>query len=182
MQTEITTTPALGVPGQIPDLANVLDANIRSGTSEEVSASIAFGRLVVKGTADDGVTLPTTQEAVPYGVVVFGQAYARSSDGGVAQLDDNGLTPGTTFGCLRVGEILVLATETVAPGDEVHYQAETTGGDAAVHPLGSFCKTAESGKTVDISAFAQWLSPGDVGDVVQVSIDLRNVGMMASDA
>lgn len=181
MQTEITTTPALGVPGQIPDLANVLDANIRSGTSEEASASIPFGRLVVKGTAVDGVKLPTTQEAIPYGVVVFGQAYARSSDGGVAQLDDNGLTPGTTFGCLRVGEILVLATETVAPGGAVHYQAETSA-SPATFPLGSFRDTAEAGKTVDISPFAQWLSGGDAGDVVLLSIDLRNVALMDSDA
>lgn len=177
MQTAVTSAPLIGVPGQLSTLQSVSDSVVRSATSEEASTSIPFGRLVVRGTATDGVKLPAAQEDKIAGVVVFAQNYAKSDGDHVGQLDANGLTPGTTFDLLRTGSIFVLATDTCAPGDAVLYQAETTGGDAAVHPLGSFCKTPESGKTVDISAFAEWLSGGDVGDIVEIFIDVSNAAL-----
>lgn len=182
MQTEVTTTPAVGVPGQLPDLQNVADASTRSVFSEEASTSIPFGTMVVRGTEADGVKLPAAQEDIPAGIVVFAQNYERGSDGVDGQLDANGLRPGVYFAVLRVGEILVTATVNgTAPGGEVHYQAEASA-TPLVFPIGCFRTSAESGKTVDLSPFASWESAGDAGDIVKLSIDLRNVALMASDA
>lgn len=181
MQTAVTSAPLIGVPGQLATLQSQLDGEVISGTSEEASTSIPFGRFVVAGTEDEGVKLPAAQEDLLYGVVVFAQAYAKSDADHVAQLDANGLTPGTTFGCLRRGEIIVVATTAVTPADEVHVQMETSA-TPNTYPLGSVRKTAEVGKTVDITPFAQWRTSAGAGELAVLFVDLNNRALVTSDS
>lgn len=176
-QTSVTTTPAKGVPGQIADLGSALGCVTRSKINEEASASIGFGLMVGKGTADDGVLKLATTADVLEGIVVFAQNYRRSCDGDTGQLDDNGLTPKTRFAVLEVGEIWVQPEGNVAPGNEVHVRAVAAGAEKA----GAFRATADGTNTIDITPFARWLSTGTSSIPAKLQIDLRNAALATAD-
>jgi hypothetical protein len=178
-QTTVTTTPAVGVLGQFPDMQAEDEGITRSKMSTEASASIPFGVMVQKGTGDDDAKNMTANTNKLAGIVVFANNFARGSDGADAQADDNGLRPGTNFAALQVGELIVPVDESVAPGDAVRVYADDGAGHDKIP--GSFCKTAHTGHTIDISPFAQWVQSGDATNPPVVTIDLRNAELAAAD-
>jgi hypothetical protein len=154
--------------------------NVRSYVSEESSAEIPFGVMVVEGT--DGATqalLPHTSaaasEQIMLGVVQHSHYYAKD-----IELGDVGLKPGATLGVRTHGTILVLIEENVAIGDDVRVRVVATGDEQA----GAFRTTADdTSDCVDISAFARWVSAGTAAEgFAELEIDMTNRASAVADS
>jgi len=152
-QTAVSEAMAIGFAGALADSGNKTCA---SKYSEEASAEIPFGVMVVKGTDEDnGVLLPHTSGVasadIMMGVVVHSHAYAKDTE-----LGDSGLKPKVSLDVLTHGRIYVLPEETVTPGDPVRVRVIAAG----LEQKGAFRTTADSTDCVDISSFARWTKGG----------------------
>lgn len=181
-QSAVADKMAVGIVGQVATLQGSLNATIDTGTSEESTTGISPGRFVVQGTADDGCKLPTATSDKLKGVALFSHEYERT-----VELDaDLNFKPGTTMGLLVTGPVYVAPTSDVAPGDEVHvYTENITGTGTTENPqfhAGDVDKAGSAGKSLDISAFAQWkTTAAAAGDVCILFVDLTNVALASAD-
>lgn len=165
-QTTVPDRMTRAYAGLISDTSFIKD--VRSFVSEEASAEIPFGVMVVRGTDKNvGCLLPHTSAAassdIMIGVVVHSHAYDKP-----LELGDTGLKPKTTVGVLVHGRIWVPVEETVAPGDAVRVRVIAAGAEVK----GAFRTTADSTDTVNITAFARWVTGGAAGSVAELEVDM----------
>lgn len=179
-QTSVST-PDIGVPGQVLNLHTSQSGKISSATSEEASASIPFGVMVKGGTADRTAKNLAANSDVLKGIAMWSGNYHRD-----LEVDENGLRPGCTFDVLEVGETIVRVEDAVTPASEVHVRAVIGGangyGAAGAETKGAFRGTADGADTIDISAFAKYISSADAGGIAKISIDMRNSALQAADS
>jgi len=165
-QTSVTALTR-GYAGMLVDTS--YHKNTRSYVSEESSAEIPFGVMVVQGTADNQALLPHTSaadnEQKLLGIVQHSHAYAKDQE-----LGDDGLKPKVTMGVLTHGRILVPVEEDVAPGDAVRVRVVVSGAEQA----GAFRTAADGTDCIDISSFARWTASGTAAGVAELEIDMTN--------
>jgi hypothetical protein len=162
-QTSVPTTPAIGVEGQLADLWTQEIGDVRTATSEEASASIAFGRCVKRGTADDSMKILTAITETILGITVYSPLLSKPDE-----LDAVGMTPKTVGSVLRMGRIIVTSEDAVTPASGVFVRALVNGGNTII---GGFRGTADGVTTIDISAFAQWTSSAAAGALAELEVD-----------
>lgn len=175
MQTEVLARMPIGIPGQLADLHTAEFGDVVSATNEEAAAELRFGIMVKQGTVatdPDLVKVMTATNNVLAGITVFAHNFAKP-----VQLGDTGLKPGVTFGLLRKGRIYVLTEDAVDPSDEVHVRAIAAGNEVA----GAFRGTADGTDTIDITAFAKWLSAAGAGEVAVLEIDMNQASLATAD-
>lgn len=138
--------------------------NPRSYTSEESSAEIPFGVMVVlsSGSEDNGAKLPDDSGDVPLGVVCHSHAHAKPTE-----LGDTGLKPKATFGVLRKGTIWVQVEDAVDPGDAVRVRTVAGVGEQ----LGAFRAAADSTDTAVLTG-AAWLTTAGAGGIALLELDM----------
>lgn len=174
-QTSVADRMTVGIVGQIATLSGMADAEVDTAYNEEASAGIVVGRFVKRGTDKDNGALKCSSAAdVLKGIACFGHDFARN-----VELDTNlDFAPKTHFGCLVEGPITVAPTTAAAPGDEVHVQVVAEAG----HAVGDVRKTASAGKTLDISALAQWkTTAASAADPCILWIDMANIALATAD-
>lgn len=172
-QTTVALAPDIGVPGQIADFQGLDDAMVMSVTSKEASAAIPFGVMVKQGTLDDDALLMTAAANKLKGVSVHANDFARNSE-----LTSSGIQPGATFGALFEGPILVLPEAAVTPASNVHIRFSANGGNTQP---GAFTPTADTGHTIDASAFCRWLTSGSSTTPAVLFVDLANAALAVAD-
>ncbi len=176
MQDEVTTSPAVGCAGDIADLSTMKSGLIDAATSEEASAEIPFGTMVIQGTGDHGClqlnTSAASMEQKLLGIAVRSHDFAVGSELGLI-----GLKPGATFGVGRRGRFWVVPEDAVSPGDPVRVRAVVAGNEVK----GAFMTAADSTDAVDISAFAQWKTSADAGELAVVELDMTNSALAVAD-
>ena len=180
MQTEILSRMPIGIPGQLADLHTAEFGDVVSETNEEASAELPFGVMVKAGTGDDLVKNITTTADKLVGVIVHAQNFAIP-----VQLGETGLKPGVTFGVLRRGRIYVRVEDAVTPDDEVHVRAVIGGangyGEAGAESHGAFRGSDDGTDTIDITAFARWITSAEAGEVAVVEIDMNQASLAVAD-
>jgi hypothetical protein len=173
MQTTVLAEMKIGIPGQLATEHDERTADIVTRTSEEASASIPFGVFVQKGTDDGDVKKLTATTNKLIGIVVWEANFAP-----VYQVDSVGLKPGVTMSILRKGKIIVVPeTDVVAHTSEVHVRAIVAGSEVA----GAVRATADSTDTIDITAFATWLTSATAGNPAVLEIDMANAALAVAD-
>jgi hypothetical protein len=173
VQTSVTDAPLQGYAGMIDTAAPHHIATVRSA---EASAAIPFGKAVVLDPStpatDRDVTLPTTENDLVFGIVVHGQNFSKSwtdGDGNVhGELSSTGLLPGTIFGVLRKGRILVVAaTAVVALTSRLWVRAVAGVGET----LGALEDADDSTDMIDCTGQGQWMTTADIGDLAWLDVD-----------
>lgn len=173
IQTTVSAAPAKGYAGMIDAASPHHIAHVRSA---EASAAIPFGKAVVLDPSapatDRDVTLPTTETDSVYGIVVHSQGYSQSwtdSDGNVhGELNATGLLPGTIFGVLRKGRILVVAaTAVVALASRLWVRAVAGVGET----LGALEDADDSTDMIDCTGQGQWMSTANIGELAWLDVD-----------
>ncbi len=143
---------------------------IRSYVNEEATEEMAFGTLVVQGTADGDALLPTATDQ-PLGVVVHSHRYAKDND-----LGDTGVKPDVMIGVMRRGTIWVQPEEAVVPGNAVRIRITATG----VEVVGAFRTTADGTDTAVITN-AEWLTTGSATVPALLEIDMNHEPVLTAD-
>lgn len=168
-QTSVATRPTRAFAGMLGDSSHM--KNVRSYVSTESSAEIPFGVMCVRDATnkDTGALLPHTSAAassdIMVGVVVHSHAYDKP-----LELGDTGIKPKCTLNILTHGRIWVPVEETVAPGDAVRVRVVAAGAEQK----GAFRTTADSTDTVNITAFARWVTGGAAGSVAELEVDMTD--------
>lgn len=134
----------------------------RSYTSQEASAEIPFGVLVVLGTDEDAGALLPDGSDVPLGVVCHSHAHAKDTE-----LGATGLKPKATFGVLRKGVIWVATEDAVGPGDAVRVRKVAGVGEQ----LGAFRAAADS-TDCSVLTGAAWLTSTSGAGFAQLEVDM----------
>lgn len=176
VQTAVTSKAAAiaGMPADASALTRLVDSKI----SEEASAEIPFGVMIITGSTneDDGAKLLHTSSAVSApllgGVVLWTDNYAKPSE-----LGDTGLKPGVTLNVLQKGRVWVLTEDAVDPHDAVRVRAVTAGAEVK----GAFRSAADSTDCVDISKFARWITSTSGPGLAIVEIDMTNSNLAVAD-
>lgn len=159
-QTAVTTQDTNPFAGKI---VTAEPGSPRSYTSEESSAEIPFGVLVVHGTNEDaGALLPDGSGDVPIGVVCHSHAHAKDTE-----LGSTGLKPKATFGVLRKGVIWVAVEDAVDPGDAVRVRKVAGVGEQ----LGAFRAAADS-TDCSVLTGAAWLTSTSGAGFAQLEVDM----------
>ncbi len=171
------TSVAAAAAGFAGMLADATPHQIDSRVSEEASAEIPFGVMVIRGTDEDnGALLLNTSSAAMApllaGIVVHTQNYAKPT-----QLGDTGLKPGVMLNLLQKGRIWVTTEDACDPGDTVKVRAVATGNEVK----GAFRVAADSTDCVDISKFAKWITTAGAGGVAMLEIDMTNSSQATND-
>lgn len=151
---------------------------IESRVSEEASAEIPFGTMVIRGSTSEDLgalqlhTSSASMAAQLAGIVVHDQTYAKDTE-----LGDTGLKPGVMLNLLQRGRIWVQPEDTVDPGDAVKVRAVVTGSEVK----GAFRGAADSTDCVDISKFARWVTSGTSAIPAQLEIDMVGASQAVAD-
>lgn len=159
-QTSYSDTFVKAFEGMKVDLFN---DDVESMVSEEASAEIPFGHMVVQGTADDQALLPSGASDVLVGVVLHSHAYAKDDD-----LGTTGLKPKTHLNVLRRGRVWVRVEEACSPGDTPHVRYAGAG------DLGAFRVSAVGGETIDASAYGVFRTSAGANELALLELDMAN--------
>lgn len=177
-QNTVEVLPDFGCPGDDADFNTSKNAPKDSAISEEASAEIPFGVMVIRGTADNGAknlhTSAAAMEQLLLGISLRSHDYAIGLEVSAA---NGGLLPGASIAIGRRGRWKVLVEDAVSPGDPVRVRAVVTGSEVK----GRFLTGADSTDCIDISAFAWWRSSADAGEVAIVEIDMSNSALAVAD-
>ncbi len=155
MQTSVSTAPIVGVPGDIADLSTAAGGTVSVGTNEESTNELAFGLMVVRGTADGGAKRCAAVADVLYGVAVRGHDFAQD-----AELGATGITPGNTVGVMQRGRVFVTTEDAVTRASGVHVRMKASAGGAAL-VVADFTFTLDDAIDDIITAVDHGLETGD---------------------
>lgn len=157
-------------------IADGAPTKVDSFQNAESTTSIPFGALVVAGSGERDALL-VTSTGKPLGIAAHSHAYAKAHGDFPGDLDATGLLPGVEMNVLSEGEIWVTVCETVAAGDAVRvmHTADTD------KPRGTFCKSADSGKSAVLSQ-AKFMTGGSQGGVARLWINALGATLTADSA
>ncbi len=154
-----TVAPPIGREGLIAD----------SGTKHvdsrlvELAAGLKAGRVVVKGTGDQQVLLPTTTGEVTGGtarITLYDAMHEPFSPSTDTEYGDKQAVP-----ALRRGQVWMLAEDAVAPGGDVFVRFVATGGEE----LGRVRSDADGGDAVALPGAAFDTTTSGTDELVIVS-------------
>lgn len=175
LQTTYSTAPAIGFEGM---LEGTYPAMIVTAKNAEASASIGFGRAVVRKavpTSDLDAVLPSAETDKPFGIVVHSHNYTRTwidADGNtLGDLDTTGLKPGVLLSLLRKGRILVKCEDGCVPGDKLWIRAVAAGDPEF---LGGLNSADDSTDMIDATAMGEWQSTATAGGLAWLEVDFTN--------
>lgn len=132
--------------------------DVKTGVAATV---VPFGRgLVERATPRDGVALPTAITELFAGVSLQTHK-AKPNTTGVAQYEINEAIPH-----IRKGRVWVYSETAVAPNQPVHMRALGTGNP------GDFRNAADATNTMDVSAYARWVSVNAAAGLALLDINL----------
>lgn len=181
MQTSIAGRMPIGVAGMLANFNDMADARVNSVTSEEASALIPFGVMLCRGTTEkDAKLLNTSAAAMAAGQLLVGVSVWANSFVTPQEIDEatGYLKPGTTFGVLFQGEVLVQVEENVTPASDVRVRVIAVGNEVK----GAFRATADATDCVDITPLARYMESATAGNLCRVYIDMGNVALATADA
>ncbi len=174
VQTTVNARPAKGIPGQLDGAYPHSVIIAQNGDS----VSIPFGKAVAWDPTSPAhhisATLPVNQTDRIMGIVAYRGGYARAwtdSSGVVhGDLDNVGLTPGTTLNVVRQGRMLVTAASAVTPGDRLFIRRTAGIGES----LGALEDAADSTDMIDSQNQGVWLSTAAAGELAWIEVDFVN--------
>lgn len=152
---------------------------VESRLSEEASAEIPFGTMVIRGSTSEDAgalqlhTSSASMAPLLAGIVVHDHSYAKDTE-----LGDTGLKPGTTLNLLQRGRIYVQPEDSVDPGDAVKVRAVAAGAEVK----GAFRGAADGTDCVDISKFARWITSGTASVPAVLEIDMVGASQAVADS
>lgn len=150
--------------GMVTDLTA---SDCTSFFNEEASAELAFGTMLVAGTATDSAKLATANTNNLIGILRNDYRYAYGVDFGSI-----GLKPKTSLPVLQRGKIMVVVAEAVTPASPVRIRVNTSAGaNGATNGPGTFCTTSSAGNTMRLP-FARFLGTTTGPGVVELEIDM----------
>ncbi len=127
MQTSVSTTPAVGVPGDIADLSTAASGGVTAATNEETSDELAFGLMVARGAEDGGAVRCDALANALLGVAVRAHDFAVNEE-----LNSDGVMAGATLGIMRRGRVFVTTEDAVTRASGVHVRMKASSGGAAL--------------------------------------------------
>jgi hypothetical protein len=170
----LPTTMPEGIAGMLDDSSPIKD--IASKRNSETVNKILPGLMVMQGTGDDDVLQVSGAGALLVGIAIFGHSYVPTF---AIDPTTGAYLPNITFDVLKHGRARVLCEGTLSVGNQVHVRHTANGGNAT---LGIFRATADAGKSLDISAFAQVVKSGSATtNPPVVDIDMTNVNLATAD-
>lgn len=155
VQTTYEAERPAGFEGQRATLDTV---SIISKAAE--GSDIAFGRAVVRGTADDQAILPSIAGEDFLGITEMTTAWSQDEND-LHQYDEN-----REMNIMRMGEIYVYTEQAVVPGDPVFFR-HTAGAGGSV--IGRFRKDADTA-TADQIPGATFETTAGAGELAKVQL------------
>jgi len=175
-----------GHEGLIADL----QAYVSRSYTNESSAVIPYGHAVIidsSATSGLGAKLPAGASATDVlGIAVDSNVFENVS-GTYTPTPTNKTLDGRIgypekqmVNVLSKGVIWVYAVETVALGDAVRlFHTDSASASSNKGYKGRFGKTAEAGKTFEVTAGARWLSAASAGNIALLEIDIPTLSVSA---
>lgn len=175
-----------GHEGLIADL----QAYVSRSYTNESSAVIPYGHAVINdssATSGLGAKLPAGASATDVlGIAVDSNVFENVS-GTYTPTPTNKTADGRIgypekqmVNVLSKGVIWVYAVETVALGDAVRlFHTDSASASSNKGYKGRFGKTAEAGKTFEVTAGARWLSAASAGNIALLEIDIPTLTVSA---
>jgi hypothetical protein len=167
-QTSVSVQETVAYAGMVGDIGAMRDA--LSFVNAEASSEIAFGTMVVQGSAADECLIPSGQSDVSVGIALHSHAFQKDNE-----LGDTGVKPDVVLSALQRGRIWVPVTEAVAVGGAV--RVFMSGGNA-----GKFGTSASAGVTKLITSSARFLSATSGAGVALLEIDINNRSGWSNDS
>ena len=159
-----------------------LQAYVSRSYTNETSAAIPFGHALIRDAAasGDGVKLPAGASATGIlGIAVDSNVFevnadAKTADGRVGYPDKE------MVNVLSKGVVYVFSKDAIALGDAVRlFHTDSASASSNKGYKGRFCKTAEAGKTFEVTAGARWLSACAAGGIALLEIDIPGLAVTA---
>lgn len=181
-QTSVPAVMVIGSAGQLADLHTVSDGDVVSGTNTEASASIPFGVMCTRDTANDGgiklaASLANVQNAA--GILVNENIFDVTT-----QLDDvtvntnaqSAIKVGVTGSVMRRGRIIVIPESSGAETAAVRVRTSGAG------QIGCFTGgAAVVGQTINLGPAAKWIGAPVAGQPSVVEINAINLSLATAD-
>ena len=168
-----------GHEGMLADLQAYVSRSYRN----ETGAVIPFGHLLIQngsGTVDaSGKLLAGASATDVIGVAIDSNTFtidadAKTADGRV------GYKAKATMNVMTSGVIYVFSAHAIAMGDAVRvFHTASASASSNGGRVGRYGKTAEAGKTFEITAGARWLSSCAAGGIAQLEIDVNALAVSA---
>jgi len=172
--TSVPTTMPEGIAGMLDDSSPIKD--IASKRNSESVNEILPGVMVEQCTGDDDVKQVSGAGAHLVGIAIFGHSYVPTY---AIDPATGAYIPGITFDVLKHGRCRVVCEGTMDVTNQVHVRHTVNGGNTT---LGAFTATADAGKTLDISAFAQVVKSGSATTSPPViDINMTMVNLASAD-
>jgi hypothetical protein len=163
MQTVISDNQTQTLPaGSVADMA---PQYLVSLTSAESTAEIPFGRMVQYGVTEQLMLVLAGASPVDLAGILTTEGGPHVPE---LSIGDTGLKPKFTGRVMRKGVIWVFAETGNAPGDEVHVRHTIDTGKL----VGNFTKTADSGKSFEITNGARWAKTTTAEGLTMLEIDM----------
>jgi hypothetical protein len=174
-QTTVLSAPLIGTPGDIADLGTATNAPIVTAFNAEASASIAFGVMVKRGTAERSMLklAATADKSVGHGILTRAHAYSES------EIEQNAdgldlLKADALGGVGKSGDYVVLIEEDVDVGDPVRVRCVAGAGEVA----GAFLTSQDSTDCLLLPTDAfYWVKGGAVDSDTGFGVAVLHVNM-----
>ena len=168
-----------GHEGMLGDLQAYVSRSYRN----ETGAVIPFGHALLQngsGTADASAKLPAGASATDIvGIALDSNTFevnadSKTSDGRVGYPDKE------TVNVMSKGVVYVYSAHAIAMGDPVRlFHTDSASASSNGGYKGRFGKTAEAGKTFEVTAGARWLSSCAATEIALLEIDLPGLAVSA---
>ena len=172
-------TQTKGHEGMLGDL----QAYVSRSYQNETGAVIPFGHALLRngsGTTDaSGKLLAGASATDIVGVAIDSNTFAIDSDAKTAD-GRVGYKAAATMNVISKGVLYVYSAHAIAMGDAVrvfHTNSASVSSNGGY--IGRFGKTAEAGKTFEVTAGARWLSSCAAGGIALLEIDLPGLTVSA---
>ena len=164
VQTTYTSERPAAYAGQRANLGLV---NITSKVAED--GDIAFGRAVVRGTADNQAKLPTATGQSFMGITEMTTAWSENAS------DLHVYSQYKEMNIINFGEMYVYTEQSVVPGNDVFFRH--TAGTAPLDVVGRFRKDLDTNKADQIIG-AKFESTTAAGGIAKISITAPGTGVL----
>lgn len=168
-----------GHEGMLADLQAYVSRSYRN----ETGAVIPFGHLLIQngsGTVDaSGKLLAGASATDVIGVAIDSNTFTIDADAKTAD-ERVGYKAKATMNVMTSGVIYVFSAHAIAMGDAVRvFHTNSASVSSNKGYIGRFGKTAEAGKTFEVTAGARWLSSCAAGGIAQLEIDVNALAVSA---
>lgn len=184
-QTTVLDAPLLGTPGDLADMFTATDGDIKTALNANASASIVFGTMVKRGTAERTMLTVSAQadKATAHGILTRAHHYSEDEIETNSDTETDALKADALGGVGRTGDYVVLIEEDVDIGDAVRVRCVAGAGEIA----GAFRTTQDSTDCLLLPTDAFfWVKGGTVDadtgfGVAVLHVDFNHIVRAAAD-